>query len=91
MEQIDRDVVAETEEDEREEKEALRRIEKRRVKATIGWFIVGLGSFIGGIIVIGQFRSWGGLLLILLGVVIVMRVLGVPVPSRRPPAFGGKC
>jgi hypothetical protein len=67
MEQIERYQAAETAEEDRKERKVVRRAETLGIVTTIVLFILGVGSIVGGILLLGQFNNLGSLLLVLLG------------------------
>jgi len=77
MGQIERDQAAEMAEEERKERRVVRRTESLGIVATIALVILGIGSLVGGILVLGQFNNLGSLLLVLLGMILLLEVLGV--------------
>ena len=77
MEQIERYQAAETAEEDRKERKVVRRAETLGIVTTIVLFILGLGSIVGGILLLGQFNNLGGLLLVLLGMILLLEVFGV--------------
>jgi hypothetical protein len=77
MEQIERYQAAETAEEDRKERKVVRRAETLGIVTTIVLFILGVGSIVGGILLLGQFNNLGSLLLVLLGMILLLEVFGV--------------
>jgi hypothetical protein len=86
-EEIDRDQIAGVRAEETKEREIVRRAEKRNIALTISEFILVVGCLVGGVVLIGQFHSVYGLLLIFVGIGILW-VLATPYPCRLPSIWG---
>jgi hypothetical protein len=64
------------------ESEAIRKIEKGRLTVVMSELVSGVASLILGIVIIGQYHSLYGVVLVLLGLGLVAHAIALPIPGR---------